>query len=415
MNHAPRSARWSLLTTSLLAAVLLPPAAGAEIRADDDTASGAAGDASTSRAQSEFGRLTSTEVANAASLLRALGISDSEIPGFAHYLGVAVEDVYVLASDQLTGKNAARSAPLADAPIEFVGGRVRYNNAAVKSSTFVNTSSVTQQGKATAGGECVFPPIDLNSTAGKHMLTEVTEFDLLGCSRVVVTGAYDAEKSKSTESTVSAKSQGGNSPFPGINCHDGSGTNLESNAPFLFQPRTDWLPGESRRYYKQSFIDPICIAITSTSLNVSWKNQVNSSTGVTLIDRAAQPYYFVQLGENWVNKQLTLNPTTQPIDRAGTVYATLDHKRKETDFPEHLLEAAAVVGGVAGIGGILGSTALVYAACGFDVSDTQFNSWQQLGLGRNGANSALGSGSVSGGCDNLVHERVWHGSGWYAA
>jgi hypothetical protein len=359
--------------------------------------------------------LTAEEVGEVERYLLDNGLPLEEIEGFAGLLEISVPELYRRTSAEIaeTGGGAV------DTPVEVVDGKLRYNNTVVDNVNALKSKSETQIGQRVTDGSCAFPGIQADTKLGKHVVSEVTELDPENCTRTVESAAYDPAKwnepATATTSTPAAPGQvtaaiAGDSFIPGFSCKDGG---IDTAPPTLFQPR-EWQQGEYRRYYKQAFVDPICISITSTSLNVSWKNQVNSASGVTLIDRANHNYYFTSLGENWTNKVTTLNPGTQPLNREGAIYATLQHNRTETDFPDHVVQAAAVFGaGIPGIG-IIASTAAVWAACGFDLGSTNFASWQQFELRRNGGWGAVGWGTVNGGCSNLVHEQVWHGSGAYA-
>ncbi len=348
--------------------------------------------------------LTSNEVAEAQRYLVDSGLPVEEVESFAGFLGVEVPELYRFTSTELEQTNGDEFK----APVEVVDGKIRYNTTMVDKVPAIRSKTEIQLGDRGTGDSCSFPQIEADTTLGQHVLSEVTELDPENCSRVIESVAYDPE---SLEVPSFGATIRGDSFIPGFSCKDGG---IDTDQPTFFQPERQLLPGEHRSYYKQAFVDPICISITSSTLNVSWKNQLNSSNGVTLIDRENRNDYFTQLGEVWVNKATTLNPTTEPLNRANSIYASLDHSRTETDFPDHVVAAVAAFGSAIPGVGIIGSLAAVWAACGFDLGNTHFTSWQQIGMHRNGGRTANGSGGVNGGCSNLVHEQVWHGTGTYA-
>ena len=348
--------------------------------------------------------LSAAQVADAQQYLLDNGLPVEEIEGFAAQLEISVPDLYRFVTIEIDRTGGGR----VQTPVEMVDGKVRYNNTVVGDLPALASSTDTQQGRA-VDGSCSFPMIAADTTLGEHVLSEVTELDPEACVRTITSVAYDPERWNDPGPQTNIAQD---SFIPGLSCKDGGWP--DTQPPTFFQPPRQWAPTEHRRYYKQAFVDPICISVTSSSINASWKNQVNSPNGVTLIDRDARTYYFEQLGEQWVNKTVTLNPGVQPLNRANEIYATLEHHRRETDFPEHLQDAAAAFGaGIPGIGIIAGQAA-VWAACNFNLDDTDFGSWQQLELRRDGNWNAGGWGNVTGGCSNLVHEQVWHGAGAYA-
>lgn len=202
-------------------------------------------------------------------------------------------------------------------------------------------------------------------------------------------------------STVSA------SPGSGVKATGDPWIDCQSRTqwPTLYNPNLQPVPGENRRFYKQSFVDPICITITSTTLNVRWKNALNSSNSVTILEGTrVNPFYYRDLGEEWPasRRGFTTIPGPATSQTAGNVVmARSNHTRVETRFPENIAQLGASVFGLTG-------WALVYAVCGRDLGDTTFKSSQNIGLQRNARWFATGSGSVTGGCSNLVHERTWH-------
>jgi hypothetical protein len=391
-----------VISSCLLAtAMVLPPAAAAASQGQEDQ------DAGTSDGQTPLPvveGLTPAEVAEAQQYLLDNGLPVEQIESFAALLEMSVPDLY----RSVTTEIAETGGGVVKTPVEIVDdGKIRYNNTAIGGLPDRGKRTETQQGHRAEDGSCSFPMIAADTTLGQHVLSEVTELDPETCARSITSTAYDPNKwdDLSPQARIPQDSF-----IPGLSCKDGGWP--DTDPPTLFQPNA-LAPGEHRRYYKQAFVDPICISITSTALNVTWKNQFNSGNGVGLLDRDRRTYYYEQLGENWVDKSTTLSPESG-TNRPNELYVTLEHHRTETDFPDHVVDAAALLGGgIPGIG-VIGSLAAVWVACGFDFGDTHFGSWQQFELRRNGGWSALGSAYVTGGCSNLVHEQVWHGAGSYA-
>lgn len=368
----------AMASVTAIAGTALPPAASASVaQADAGKAQNPALDLSTPEAAKAF--------------FERIGIAPERIERFAAGLGLDANGYYAVVAEAFNAKKTNRQPE----PIEVsADGKVKYSNTASKSLNFTRTQTRSQTGKKVSG-RCVFDPLAMDSRLGDNLLSEVVEFDPANCTRTVFDGAYDPATVQN--STASAQAP----QF--LNC------NSLTNPPTTYSPAA-WVDGEWRRYYKQSFVDPVCITITSSTLNVRWKNTVNSGTDVTILTgTAGDRFYYTDLGENWPNsqKQVWLVPasnesTTGPTERT----AFLGHIRTETDFPEHLALAAAATGAA----GLI--TALI--ACQFDLSDTTFASDQTLKVRRNQGWWASGSGSVWGGCSSLVHERVWHGGGTFA-
>ncbi len=318
-----------------------------------------------------------------------LGITQERVEKFANGLGLSASEYYQAVANAFS--DTEEKVP----PVEFTDGKVVYNNTVVNSLSFTRTQRRSQAG-STATGRCTFPSLSADSSLGDNLVSEVIELDPERCTRVIFDGAYDPAQTSGPSKALSGPQF--------LPC------NSLTKAPTLYQPPYDWVDGENRRYYKQSFVDPVCIAITSTTLNARWKNAFNSGTDVTLLSGTkANPYYFTSLGENWPNNQKSLDQfpgTNDTVTQTSEVSAYLGHIRVETDFPEHLALAAAAAGS--------GPLLLALIACNLDLSDTTFVSNQQLVLRRNGGWGAFGFGDVVGGCSSLVHERVWHGAGAFA-
>jgi len=384
----------AVVSASALVAGVLPSSAAAETKPVDGSVDPDQGlDLDTPEAAREY--------------LRSFGISDARIESFAKGLGLTAEGYLALVA------GAFSTNSVAPAPVEFVNGRIKYNNTvqATSSLSFTRTQTRVQQGTVDrVSGRCRFGDLAVGNRFGDHVVSEVVEFDPARCTRTVFDGAYDpASVDRGGELAGAAVADSGFAAMAAsgpqfLPC--GSLT----NSPTLWQPDYDWVSGERRRYYKQSFVDPVCITITSSTLNARWKNTPNSGTNVTVMEGTkGSLFYYTDLGENWPEsqKQVWLVPgTNETVTRATEVTTFLGHIRTETDFPEHLALAAA----------LMGSAPLLVAlvACQFDLSDTTFTSNQTLKLRRNGGWFATGWGDVIGGCSSLVHERVWHGSGSYA-
>lgn len=324
--------------------------------------------------------------------LASLGISPARVEEFANGLGISAQEYY----ERAARANADPSS--VEAPIEFVDGKIQYNNTVVDTMAFTRTSTRVQQGSAIAGA-CAFEDLTAEGNLGSEsVVSEVVEVDLDACNRTVFDGVYDPKANTPAEATTQA-----GPTF--LDC------NSLTNPPTTYQPWLQPVDGQNLRYYKQSFVDPVCITITSSTLNVRWKNQLGSATNVGILTgTAANPYYYTDLGEDWPEDQ-KLRMQAPGYDGTavgnGSVPASFFHKRTETDFPEHLALAATIAGG--GVGFLF-----AIAACNWDLSDTVFRSDQLLHLQRNGGWWANGSGDYAGGCSSLIHERVWHGGGTYA-
>ena len=332
--------------------------------------------------------------------LDSVGLSHGRVEAFVAKHGLSSDQYYQMVLD------ASGGASPKEFPVEYVNGRIRYNNTVDKSMKVSSSRSSKQRGSV-VDGRCTFPPIEVESDASVTGVAEVVEVDQTDCTRTVVNSTYDP-----AAVAPAATTSGG----PWLDCTNRTGP------PTTYQPSYDWVDGEHRAYYKQSFVDPICITITSSTLNVRWKNAANSSTDVSVMPgTTGRLFYYTDLGENWptssklvwlVPQQTDWNSSKTSVwsDTSIThnyeATTFLGHQRTETDFPEHLLEAAALFG----IGGV--TTTII--ACGADFSDTGFNSQQWLKARRNGYYFMSGSGDVWGGCSSLVHERTWYGGGTYA-
>lgn len=337
-----------------------------------------------------------TTVEGLRSYMESLGISTKRVEDFAAARGLSATSYYeavLMAGD-------SRKAPAF--PVEFSDGKIRYRNTVVDAAGFTRTGTSTQSGKK-AAGRCVFDALEIGPAQQEAGVAEVVDVDPAACTRTVVRSTYDP----TTQSAATARGT-----F--IDCTSRTGP------PTRYQPGHDWVDGEYRAYYKQSFVDPVCITITSSTLNVRWKNAVNSSTDVSVMPgTTGRLFYYTELRENWPSsKKLEWLVPRQTGSNSSAVWSDtsltegyqattyLGHQRTETDFPEHLLALAAVFG-IAGF-----TTAVV--ACAADFSDTGFNSRQTMKVRRNGHYSMSGSGDAWGGCSSLVHERTWYGSGAYA-
>jgi hypothetical protein len=323
--------------------------------------------------------------------LRTFGVTDAQIDEFAAQQGLDRQGfIEMVVARNAAG--AARSGKVAPPSVEMVDGTFRYNNTVKDSMRFIRTASRNQVGRHVPGG-CEFPEVTTGSgVAGTHAVSEVTAFDPESCTRVVFDGVYDP----AAQRNVPSSSRG----FP--DCDNGSGP--ETGPPTIYNPGIGWVQGEYRRYYKHSFVDPVCITITSGSLNVRWKN--NGSSNITrLTGSQIQRFYYTELSENWPSNWKFWNTSAGGGSWTAPTYTEyFDHQRTETDFPEHL----ALVAAAAGVAAVL----VTGAACSWDFSDTTFTSEQTKILRRNGAWNATGGDSVVGGCSSLVHTRAWHGSGY---
>lgn len=337
--------------------------------------------------------------------MEKLGISAERVERFANGLGTDSQGYYEAVARAFQAETAAtgETAPAVD----VVDGVIRYNNTVVNSSMkFTRTQTRTQIGTPVAD-RCLFPDLAVDGNIGDYVVSEVVSLDPKSCVRTVFDGAYDprslaaeAVRTNGLGAPLQTTAAAGGPQLPVC----GSVT----SPPTLYQPPEDPVSGQYLRYYKHSFVDPVCITITSSTLNVRWKNAVGSSTKVTVLPGTkANLMYFTALGENWVNKVWWQSPqTAQTVTATNEVLTELYHERKETDFPEHLILAAGLVG--------FAGMAIVMGACAFDLSDTYFQSDQKLRVRRNAAWQASGFGNVSGGCSSLVHEKTWHGSGAFA-
>ncbi len=336
--------------------------------------------------------------------LRSFAITDAQIESFAGGLGLTSEE-YLNAVAR-----AFSTDPVGPAPVEFVDGKIKYNNTVQASSSFSfdRTQTRVEQGTVdSVSGRCRFDDAAIGSGFGSHVVSEVVEFDPENCRRTVFDGAYDPA-SVDRGSELAGASVAGGVAARGAP----SGPMFLPCSTLTDRPTPVFAPGSrgsaGSRHYKHSFVDPVCITITSSTLNVRWKNTPNSSNKVTLLPGTnARVFYYTDLGEEWpeAQKKVRLVPRAdETVTRTREVTTSLVHGRVETDFPEHLAMVAALFG----ISGL--TVALVF--CRFDLSDTTFVSNQTLKLRRNGAWFASGSADVAGGCSSLVHDRKWHGAGW---
>lgn len=333
------------------------------------------------------------------------GSSPSDLQATARALGFknARKLFESLAEDS---EQLERIGQVSESPVNIENGVISFEATVEESLNFERTETFTENGTVSREFGCVFDHLNPDDgLQGEHAVIEVVSVDTINCTREVFSGVYNQTGPVIAEEDLPEDegflSDDRSLQFPGFNC------NVLTDSPTLFEPNILPVAGETRRYYKQSFVDPICITITSNTLNIRYTNGSNPNRVRLMVGTLSQPFLFRDLGEQWEVTERSTSPAYTSQRWSVNPIANASFTRVESQFPINLLAAATSTLGPAG-------ALIVLASCGSNLGETTFSSIQEIRPRRDGGAFMSGSGSVTGGCSNLVHERVWHGTGSYA-